>query len=150
MRADLFNKSSLFCVSFDGSEFSTINTSSISVSSVAHSFTLMNVKVDWSTDAKLKLKVGVVSVTVKQHTEAGQSINAGQGCCVRSLDRRVSVHPMPLQTWMSGFCLSVSGNQAHGVQTVAGRWKASLLDPESLQQIYPGGNQGKGERTLRQ
>ena len=28
-------------------------------------------------------------------------------------------------------CLCVSGNQAHGVQTVGGRWKASLLDPES-------------------
>ena len=39
---------------------------------------------------KLKLKVGVVSVTVKQHTVgsgARQSINVGQVCCVSSSDR---------------------------------------------------------------
>ena len=46
-----------FCVSFDGSEFNPINTSSVSEPDT------------WSTDAKLKLKVGVVSATVKQHTE---------------------------------------------------------------------------------
>ena len=36
---------------------------------IAHSFKLIHDTSDRSTDAKLKLKVGVVSVTVKQHTE---------------------------------------------------------------------------------
>ena len=34
---------------------------------------------------------------------------------------------------MFGFCLCVSGNQAHGVQKVAGSWQVSLLDPESAE-----------------
>ena len=55
------------------------NTCSLTVFFVDPSFSLMNDELDnWSTDAKLKLKVGVVSVTVEQHTEGrlqdGQSI----------------------------------------------------------------------------
>ena len=38
---------------------------------------------------------------------------------------------------MVGFCLCVSGNQAHGVQKVAGGWKVSLLDPESAATDLP-------------
>ena len=34
-------------------------------------------------------------------------------------------------------CLCVSGNQEHGVQTVDGRWEASLLDPESAAANLP-------------
>ena len=34
-------------------------------------------------------------------------------------------------SWMFGFCLCVSGNQAHGVQKVEGSWQVSPLDPES-------------------
>ena len=63
----LFNGTLLFCVSFDGSEFN--NTSSISVISVAHLFTLFYDTFDGSTDAKSKSKFGAVSVTMEQHTE---------------------------------------------------------------------------------
>ena len=52
-----------------GSEFNPINTASISVIPIAHSFTLLHDTFDWSTDAKSKLKFGVVSVTMEQHTE---------------------------------------------------------------------------------
>ena len=36
---------------------------------------------------------------------------------------------------MFGFCLCVPGNQAHGVQKVAGSWQVSPLDPESAEKI---------------
>ena len=62
------------CFSFDGSEFN--NTSSITVIPVAHSSTLLHDTFSWSTDAKSKLKFGVVFVTVEQ-----------QVCCVSSSDR---------------------------------------------------------------
>ena len=76
MRAVLFNDTIPFCVSSDGSEFNPINTPSISVVPVAHSFTLLHDTFDWGTDAKSKLKFGVVSVTMEQ-----------QVCCVSSSDR---------------------------------------------------------------
>ena len=55
-----------FCFSFNVSEFSPINTSSISVFPIAHSFTVLHDTFDWSTDAKSKLKFGVVLATVEQ------------------------------------------------------------------------------------
>ena len=88
-----------FCLSFDGSKFSPINTSSINVIHIAHSFTLSYDTFDWSTDAKSKLKFGVVSVTMEQQViicdgetayrglAARRSIDVGQVCCVSSLDR---------------------------------------------------------------
>ena len=61
-----FNGTIPFCDSFNGGEFNPINTSSVSVIPVAHSFTLLHDTFDWNTDVKLKLKVGVVFVTMEQ------------------------------------------------------------------------------------
>ena len=59
----------VFFVSFDGIE--PINTSSVAVIPMdpSLSFESDDELDNRSIDAKLKLKVGVVSVTVKQHTE---------------------------------------------------------------------------------
>ena len=88
-----------FYVSFDGSEFNPINTSSISVLPIAHSFTLLHDTFDYGTDAKSKLMFGVVFATMEQQVficdgekayrglAARQSINVGQVCCVSSSDR---------------------------------------------------------------
>ena len=58
-------------VSFDGSEFKSIDASSDSdiFSAPPVSLTSDDEPGDWGTDAKLKMKGGVVSVTVEQHTE---------------------------------------------------------------------------------
>ena len=70
VRAGLFDRTGLCCVSFDGSEFNPINISSDNeIPFFDPSFSLMNdTPNNWSGDAKLKLKFGVVSVTVEQHT----------------------------------------------------------------------------------
>ena len=47
------------------------------------------------------------------------------------------MYTMPLETWMSGFCFCVSGNQAHGVQKAAGSSQVSLLDLESAATDLP-------------
>ena len=72
VRAGPLDGASLFCVSFDGSEFSSIDASSGFAILVALSFSLISDDEPgvWSTDAKLKMKVGIVSVTAKQHTES--------------------------------------------------------------------------------
>ena len=75
-RPELSNETLPFCVSFDRSEFKPINTSSISFIPVVRSSTLLHDTFDWSTDAKSKVKFGVVSVTMEH-----------QVCCVSSSDR---------------------------------------------------------------
>ena len=72
VRAGPLDGASLFCVSFDCSEFNSIDASSGSAISVALSFSLMSNDEPgvWSTDAKLKMKIGIVSVTAKQDTES--------------------------------------------------------------------------------
>ena len=47
------------------------------------------------------------------------------------LRKLFGLHPMPLETWMFGISHCVSGNQPRVVQTVAGGWQVSLLDPEN-------------------
>ena len=47
------------------------------------------------------------------------------------------MHPMRLETRMSGFVLVCLAVRAYGVQTVGGRWEASLLDPESAAANLP-------------
>ena len=66
-RPALFNATIPFCVSFS-SEFNPINTSSIFDISlwIMRSRFYTNDTFDWSIDVKLKLKVGVVFVTVEQ------------------------------------------------------------------------------------
>ena len=59
-------KQVLFVLAFDGSEFKPINTSSVSVIDPSLSFESAD---EPDAKLKLKLKVGVVSVTVKQHAE---------------------------------------------------------------------------------
>ena len=70
MRAGLFVETSPFCVSFDGTEFpSTFLASLMFTVDPSLPFNGADEPDNWSTDAKLKLKVGVVSVTVKQHQD---------------------------------------------------------------------------------
>ena len=59
------------CVGFNGSEFKPIDDSSGSDIFTALSFSLASADEPgaWCTTAKLKMKVGVVSVTVEQHSE---------------------------------------------------------------------------------
>ena len=69
VRAGLFDETSSFYVSFDGIEPSTLQASLLFPVDPSLSFESADELDNWSADAKLKLKVGVVSVTVKQHTE---------------------------------------------------------------------------------
>ena len=64
-------KQVFFRVSFDGSEFDPIKLQASLIFPVdpSLSFESDDEPDNWSTDAKSKLKVGVVSVTVNQHTE---------------------------------------------------------------------------------
>ena len=58
-----------FYVSFDGIEPSTLQASLLFPVDPSHSSESAEELDNWNIDAKLKLKVGVVSVTVKQHSE---------------------------------------------------------------------------------
>ena len=62
-------KQIFFYVSIDGIEPSTLQGSLIFTVDPLLSFESADEPDNWSTDAKLKLKVGVVSVTAKQHQE---------------------------------------------------------------------------------
>ena len=62
-------KQVLFYVGFDRIEPSSRQASLLLPADPSHSFESADEPDNWSIDAKLKLKVGVVSVTVKQHTE---------------------------------------------------------------------------------
>ena len=62
-------KQVFFYVSFDGIEPSTLQASLLFTVDPSLSFKSADEFHNWNNDAKLKLKVGVVSVTVKQHTE---------------------------------------------------------------------------------
>ena len=66
VRAGLFVETSPFCVSFDGIEPSKLQASLIFPVDPSLSSGSDDEPDNWSTDAKLKLKVGVVSVAVKQ------------------------------------------------------------------------------------
>ena len=71
VRAGPLDRTSPFGVSFDGSEFKSIDATIGSVIFAAPGFSLMSDDKSgvWGAAAKLKMKVGVVSVTVEQHTE---------------------------------------------------------------------------------
>ena len=69
VRAAPFDETSPFYVSLGGIEPSTLQASLIFTVDPSLSFESADELDNWSTDAKLKWKVGVVSVTVKQHTE---------------------------------------------------------------------------------
>ena len=85
VRAGPLDGAAPFGISFDGSDFKPIDTSSSSDIFGGPSFSLTGVISDdepgvWGPDAKLNMKFGAVSVTVKQHTEgrlAGQPIDVG-------------------------------------------------------------------------
>ena len=68
MRGGQFDETSLF-VSFDGIKPSTLQAFLLFTFDPSLSFEGVDEPDNWSTDAKLKLKVGVVSVTVKQYKE---------------------------------------------------------------------------------
>ena len=65
----LFDETSPFYVSIDGIEPATLQASLFFPVDPSLSFESADEPNNWSTDAKLKLKFGVVSVTVKQHQE---------------------------------------------------------------------------------
>merc|ERR1719374_511169 len=74
VRAGPLDGAAPFGISFDGSDFKPINTSSSSDISGGPSFSLTGVISDdepgvWGPDAKLNMKLGALVVTVKQHTE---------------------------------------------------------------------------------
>merc|ERR1712107_568806 len=74
VRAGPLDGATPFGISFDGSDFKPINTSSSSDISGGPSFSLTGVISDdepgvWGPDAKLNMKLGALEVTVKQHTE---------------------------------------------------------------------------------
>ena len=71
VRACHFDGTSPFGVGLDGSEFNPIDDSSGSDIFTALSFSLTSAHESgiWCTNVKLKMKVGVVSLTVDQHTE---------------------------------------------------------------------------------
>jgi len=74
VRAGPLDGAAPFGISFDGSDFKPINTSSSSDIFGGPSFSLTGVISDdepgvWGPDAKLNMKLGALEVTVKQHTE---------------------------------------------------------------------------------
>ena len=78
VRASHFDGTSSCGVGFDGSEGKPIDDSSGSDIFTALSFSLTSADESgiWCTTTKLKMKVGVVFVTVEQHTEVGgKSVN---------------------------------------------------------------------------
>ena len=62
-------KQVLFKVSFDGIQPSNTSASLLFPVDPSLSFESADEPDNWSTDVKFKLKIGVVSVTVEQHTE---------------------------------------------------------------------------------
>jgi len=74
VRAGPLDGATPFGVSLNGSDFKPVDTSSGSEVFVGRSFSLTGMISDdepgvWAPDAKLQMKVGSLSVTVKQHTE---------------------------------------------------------------------------------
>ena len=70
VRAGLLDGATLFGVSVDGRAFKAIDASGSSEFFVSQAFSLTGmINGVWGPDAKLKMKVGDVSVTVKQRTE---------------------------------------------------------------------------------
>merc|ERR1719374_443716 len=74
VRAGPLDGATPFGVSLNGSDFKPVHTSSGSEVFVGRSFSLTGMISDdepgvWGPDAKLQMKVGSLSVTVKQHTE---------------------------------------------------------------------------------
>ena len=100
VRAGHFDGTSSFGVGFDGSEFKPCDDSSGSDIFTALSFSLTSADElgAWCTTAKLKMKVGVVSVTVEQHPEGRQQVSQSMLNLEMDVNTEVSANPR-VEAW---------------------------------------------------